>query len=59
MDKLKLRFYYDDIEEVVIEDFSEDWTWDSIERALDNWLHKTCDIGYELIEMNGKPYKEE
>ena len=59
MDKLKIRFYLDDEEEIIEKETNEDWTWGTIETMLEDWIWKTFDTGYEILEINLKSYKEE
>ena len=57
MDKLKIRFYCDDIEETKEIEVDEEWTFSTIESELDDWIYDNVEPGYEILEMNGEPYK--
>ena len=59
MDKLKIRFYCDDIEDIENIELDKNWTWEDIEIELDRWLRKSLMIGYEMLEINGKPYTDD
>lgn len=58
MDKLKIKYHLNDEEEIVEEEVNEDWTWDTINKMLEDWIWAENDTGYEILEMNGEPYKE-
>ena len=59
MSKLKLKFHCGETEVIVEEEFKEDWTYTDVEESLDKWLSETFDVGWEILEMNGKPYTGE
>ncbi|KKK90703.1 hypothetical protein LCGC14_2720350 [marine sediment metagenome] len=59
MDKLKIRFYINDEEEIIETEVDEKWTWGDIDRMFEDWIWDGNDTGYEILEMNGKPYKED
>ena len=59
MDKLRIKFHLNDEEEVIEKDIDENWTWGTIDNMLEDWIWDKNDTGYEILEMNGKPYKEE
>ncbi len=59
MDKLKIKFHINAEEEIIEKEIDEDWTWGDIDRMFEDWIWDNNDTGFEILEMNGKPYKEE
>ena len=59
IDTLKIRFYINNEEEIIEKEIDENWTWSDIDRMHEDWIWDRNDTGYEILEMNGKPYKEE
>ncbi len=56
---IKLKLHCDDTEHEIEESFDEDWTWPELQEVLEGWLFEAFDIGFEILEIDGEPYKEE
>lgn len=58
MDKVKVKFILEDFEEIKIYELQKDWTYRDIEDLFDIWLDENSDNSWDILEVNGEPFKE-
>jgi len=56
MEKVKVKFKFDGIEEEKIFELNDDWTYTTIDDLFEDWIFDNFDSEAIILEVDGKPF---
>ena len=56
IEKVKVKFKFDGIEEEKIFELNDDWTYTTIDDLFEDWIFDNFDSEAIILEVDGKPF---